>query len=122
MIKKIFFGIIAFIVIILYFHYGDDYMDKRDLNNYNKFNRSNLDGVILDLKEYARGVKLQFEHDTVVFYPQTSKLNDNNIFIFTAKKGDKVVKKPFQDTLLLQTKNGLKLKYTFFDPQKESSD
>jgi hypothetical protein len=89
-------------------------MEKRDRKNYDDFTKSTLNGSIMDLEEYARGIKLHLKNETVVFYPQTSKLNDNNIFNFTAKVGDKVIKKQFQDTLILQKKNGLVFKYTFF--------
>ncbi|MBT2623304.1 hypothetical protein [Chryseobacterium sp. ISL-6] len=111
--KKIFFSIAIAILLAIYCYTANS-MEKRDRKNYDDFNKSNLNGSITGLEEFARGIKLHLESKIVVFYPQTSQLNDNNIFIFTAKVGDKVIKKQFQDTLILQKKNGLVFKYTFF--------
>ncbi len=112
--KKVFFFIPIFIILILYFYYASNSMDNRDQHNYEYFIKSDLRGTVIESKEYARGVKLQLENKTVVFYPMTSNLNENNIFLFTVKKGDSIIKKPFQDTLILKKKNGTFFKYTFF--------
>ncbi len=112
--KKVFFFIPIFIIVMLYFYYASDSMDNRDQNNYEYFIKSDLRGTVVEAREYARGVKLQLENKTVVFYPTTSTLNDNNIFLFTVQNGDSIIKKPFQDTLILKKKNGTFFKYTFF--------
>lgn len=93
-------------------------MDNKEKNYYNQFNKSNLDNSILSVDEYARGVKLHFENTEVVFYPITNDLNDNKIFLYTAQKGDKVLKKPYKDTLILEKKDGIILKYTFTKPKQ----
>ncbi|WP_312298287.1 hypothetical protein [Chryseobacterium sp.] len=105
------------IIVILYFYYGGNYMENKGKEYYNQFNKSSINSTILDLNEYARGVKLHLDNGEVIFYPITSELNENNIFIATAKKGDKVVKKPFQDTITLVRQNGVMLKYTFQKPK-----
>lgn len=112
--KKVFFFIPILIMLILCFYYANNSMDNRDQHNYEYFIKSDLKDTVIEAKEYARGVKLQLENKTVVFYPTTSNLNENNIFLFTAKKGDSIIKEPFQDTLILKKKNGIFFKYTFF--------
>ena len=113
--RKIFFPIIGIVIVLLvYTYYANISMDNRDRDNYINFNKSNLNNTITDLEEYARGVKLHSGSKAFVFYPKTSKANDNNIFIFTAKIGDKVIKKPFEDTLILKTNDNKIYKYTFF--------
>lgn len=112
--KKLIFLITTIAILSIIYFYTANSMDKRDRKNYDDFNKSNLNGSIIGLEEFARGIKIHLKNETVVFYPQTSQLNDNNIFGFTAKVGDKVKKKSFQDTLILQKKNGLVFKYTFF--------
>ncbi|PQA96421.1 hypothetical protein SAMN05421796_101409 [Chryseobacterium piscicola] len=116
--KKGILLLIGFIfVIMLYFYYGGKYMDNKEEKNYIQFNKKEINGNILDLKEYARGAKLRFKEGEVIFYPLTSQLNENNIFLYTAKKGDKVLKRPYQDTLTLVKENGVILKYTFMKPK-----
>lgn len=115
--KKIFIPIAIAILSTTYF-YNAHLMDKRDKKNYDDFNKSNLNDSIISLEEFARGIKIHLKNETVIFYPLTGKLNDNNIFSFTAKVGDRIIKKQFQDTLILQKKNGLAFKYTFFIPEK----
>ncbi|MCS3529894.1 hypothetical protein [Chryseobacterium sp. JUb7] len=88
-------------------------MDKRNEINYINFAKSNLKGPLIGVKEYARGTMLQLEKDTVIFYPRTSKLNNNNIFLYTVEKGESIIKKTIQDTLILKKKNGNIFKYTF---------
>lgn len=104
-------GVIS--VILLYLYYGGKYMDNRGKKYFNQFNKMSINDTILDLNEYSRGVKLHFRNNEVIFYPLTSKINENNIFFFTAKKGDKILKKPFQDTLTLVKKDGTLLRYIF---------
>ncbi|MBB6329591.1 uncharacterized protein YpmB [Chryseobacterium sediminis] len=115
--KKLLILITIVAIIFFYFYYGGNYMDNRDRKNFNQFNKMSINDTILDLKEYARGVKLYFKNGEIVFYPKTSTLNENNIFLFTAKKGDKVLKKAFKDTLTLEKKDGVILKYTFMKPK-----
>jgi len=79
-------------------------MDNREKKYFNQFNKMSINDTILDLNEFSRGVKLHFKNNEVGFYPLTSTLNENNIFFFTAKKGDKILKKTFQDTLTLVKK------------------
>ncbi|PWW19091.1 hypothetical protein DEU40_12145 [Chryseobacterium sp. AG844] len=100
-------------VILLYLYYGGNYMDNRGKKNFNQFDKMSINDTILDLNEFSRGVKLHFKNNEVIFYPLTSTLNENNIFFLTAKKGDKVLKKTFQDTQTLEQKDGNILKYTF---------
>ncbi len=116
--SKIIF-ITAFLILLsVYFIYSAQSMDKRDDYNYELFNKSNLNGHVKELSSYARGIKLSVKNNEVVFYPLTSKLNDNNIFLFTAEKGDLIIKVPFQDTLIVKKKNGAVLRYTFLKFKK----
>lgn len=94
-------------------------MDERARKEYKQFKTTSINHVILDIYPYARGVKLRFDNGEILFYPLTSALNENNIFIFTAQKGDRVLKKPSQDTLTLIKKDGTMLKYTFSKPKQE---
>lgn len=91
-------------------------MDNKARERYTQFNKRNINNTILGLEQYARGIKLHLDSGDVVFYPFTSALNNNNIFFSTAKKGDKVIKKPFKDTVILVKQNGIMLKYTFDKP------
>lgn len=115
--KNYFFGIVITIG-ILYFYFGGRYMDKRDERYYNQFNQANLNDTIVSMERYARGIKLHFKKKHLVFYPLTSNFNNNTIFEYTAEKGDIVLKKPYEDTLLLEKKSGKFLKYTFIRPHK----
>lgn len=115
--KKILILLGIVVVIMLYFYYGGNYMDNNERKNYNQFNKSAINNIILDLDEYARGIRLHFDSGKFIFYPITSPLNENNIFLFTAEKGDRILKKPFQDTLTLEKKDGTILKYTFLKPK-----
>ncbi|WP_431612018.1 hypothetical protein [Chryseobacterium sp. 'Rf worker isolate 10'] len=111
--KKILILLAVISVVLLYFYYGGNYMDDRGKKYFNQFNKMSINDTILNLNEFSRGVKLHFKNKEVVFYPLTSELNENNIFLFIAKKGDRVIKKPFQDTLTLEKKDGTILKYMF---------
>jgi len=95
-------GVISVRMLCLYC--GGKYMDNREKKYFNQFNKMSINDTILDLNEFSRGVKLHFKNNEVGFYPLTSTLNENNIFFFTAKKGDKILKKTFQDTLTLVKK------------------
>ncbi len=114
--KYFYFGLI--IVPILFIYYGHIYTVKQEKDNFDKFNKYNIHNVILNLNPQSRSTILQFKEDTLSFYPKTSELNDNNIFNFIAKKGDSVIKKPFQDTLILKKTDGSIYKYTFMKPTK----
>jgi len=113
--KFIGFGFLLITIAIL-LYYGGIYTEKQYVKNFEKFNQNNLNDTIINSDIRAKGVGLILERDTLIFYPKTSNLNDNNIFNYTAKKGDIVIKKPFQDTLTLKTKDGSIYKYTFMKP------
>lgn len=113
MLKKYYSLLLFILLTVIIFYYWGNYMDKRDEINYNTFAMSNLKGQLVGVGEYARGTMLQLEKDTVIFYPRSSKLNNNSIFRYTAEKGDSIIKKTCQDTLILKKKNGSIIKYTF---------
>lgn len=116
-IKYFYFaGLILSLSIYFYYAIVDD--QKIFKEYYSQFNQSNLNDTIVKIGTYARGDQLQFKDKTVIFYPLTSPINGNNIFRFTAKKGDRVIKRPFQDTLTLKKTDGSDYKYTFMKPSK----
>jgi len=58
------------------------------------------------------GIKLTDDRE-FVFYPLTDKnFNNGRIFNQTAEKGDKIIKRAYEDTLYLHTQDGV-LKYAF---------
>ncbi|PVV56430.1 hypothetical protein [Chryseobacterium sp. HMWF035] len=113
MTKKIlFFGIVIF-MLFLFNYFMENRMDKIHADRFNDFNRSDLNGIILDFSTNRRDTEIKLDNDTVNFFPVTSSLNNNNIFGFTAKKGDSIIKNAFNDTLILKKSNGKIFKYTF---------
>lgn len=114
--KKKYFYFGFFVVALLYIYFANVYTVKAYNRNFIKFNQSNLDDSILKSDVYAKGVRLILKEDTLIFYPVTSGLNGNNIFEYIAKKGDSVIKKPFQDTLVLKKMDGSIYRYTFMKP------
>lgn len=105
----IFLGSLA----ICYIYFSNKYSNARWMNNYEKFNKSNINNAIIKSGIIAKGSGVYFENDTIVFYPKTSEMNNNSIFLSTAKKGDSIIKKPHEDTLILKKKKGTIFKYTF---------
>ncbi|MCS3529893.1 hypothetical protein [Chryseobacterium sp. JUb7] len=113
MIKKYIPIIIFLVIIIVYYFSTGDNLQKTANENFLEFNESNLHEEVKDVDYYAKGIKIIFSDKQYVFYPITSDLNNNSIFLSTAEKGDSIIKKPYGDTLLLKKKNGAILKYTF---------
>lgn len=118
MIKKIVFGGIVIVVFFIVDHFMGNRMNKTYSDRFNDFNKSNLKSIIVDFSKNRRDVELILANDTVAFFPRTSDLNHNSIFGFTADKGDSIIKKPFNDTLILKKPNGTVFKFTFIKPNK----
>lgn len=106
------FIVVLIFVIIHYFSSGGDLQQKAK-DNFTRFNTSDLKDELLGVDYYAKGMKISFKHDHYVFYPITSPLNDNNIFMGVAEVGDSIYKKPNQKILILKKKNGKEYKFSF---------
>ena len=79
------------------------------------FDTANMDGVILQIERGYNGTLFQLDNDSkkYVFYPYLDKkLNESNNFLYTAEKGDSIIKPAYSDTLKLIKGNKV-LKYEF---------
>jgi len=88
---------------------------SRAIKHFDMFDNSNIDGILNEVKISHKGVgfKLEDNIQKYVFYPHVNKeLNKSIIFNLFAKNGDRVIKKPYSDTLIL-IKNNKHLNFTF---------
>lgn len=113
---KIKYFVISLIICVALFAIWNQYKTKqRGIEQFKKFNEANINGVIRNVESAYKGVLFEIEGngETFVFYPRTDKiLNDSHIFVYTASKGDRIVKPPYSDTLIL-IKGAETLKYEF---------
>lgn len=118
--KKKYLIIIFSVVAVIYFMTANYFGSKRTMQDFLKFDNSQIKGVINDLyiKHHGVGFKITPNNEEFVFYPYTSELNDNNIFDHFAKSGDSIIKMQNSDTLILIA-NDKKYKYTFKRFDKE---
>lgn len=88
--------------------------DQRANSHFEAFYSAEIDSQIESVRIAYKGTGMKLSDGReFVFYPFTDQdLNEGNIFNYTAKNGDKVIKKAYSDTLYL-TKNDKKLAYTF---------
>lgn len=116
---KIFWGV--FIIFAgLYMYIMEKYDKNRIKGFYNHFNETNINDIIIKVNNnIARGKEIIFDNKNVIFYPETSHINNNNVFSSIAEKGDRVIKPAYSDTLILIKKNGEILKYTFKKPDED---
>lgn len=79
------------------------------------FDKANMVGVILQIERGYNGALFRLDNDTneYVFYPYVDKdLNESRKFLYTAEKGDSIIKPAYSDTLILIKGNKV-LKYKF---------
>lgn len=78
------------------------------------FNSAYIDNRIEEVDIAYKGVRIRLDDDRCfIFYPYTDKfLNNGNIFVYTAKKGDRIIKEAYGDTIYLE-KNTERLAYKF---------
>ena len=113
---KVFLSIIL-LVIILGLFYWSFVIDDIIVKNYQTFYNSRLDGQIeyLSIKHHGVSLKLLEDKTQYVFYPRVDdQLNHGKIFTAFAKKGDRVYKRAFGDSLFL-FKGDKKYVYLFAD-------
>lgn len=82
---------------------------------FKEFNAATIDGTLEEVGYFSKSTAITFDDGKVyVFLPYTNTLlNKNKVFEQTAKKGDRVIKPAFSDTLYLYSASNQKLKYTF---------
>jgi len=102
--KRVYIGIIILIAASIYLFIALKIGSKRTVNSYNHFNSSNLNGELeyVEIKYHKSAFKILGVDDEFCFDPITSELNDNKKFLYTAQKGDIIIKKAFSDTLKLK--------------------
>jgi hypothetical protein len=102
----LFFGLIVYQYITV---------NEKAKKNFEIFYASDLDGEITRCSISAGAVYVRLNNmpTKVAFIPETSELNDYNIFMYTAELGDRIIKPAYSDTLTLIRKNGEVYKYTF---------
>ncbi|NLN25700.1 MAG: hypothetical protein GX163_08660 [Bacteroidetes bacterium] len=78
------------------------------------FNAAHLDNRIEEVDIAYKGVRIKLDDNReFIFFPYTDKtLNKANIFVYTAKKGDRIIKKAYADTIYLE-KDNERLAYKF---------
>jgi predicted membrane protein len=109
-LKILGFGLIA----IIYIAFAQIFGNKRDKRNFDKFYSSEIRGSLKEVEIKYHGVGFRVHNDSTeyVFYPYTSIINQKKIFDHFATKGDSVIKKRHQDTLIL-LKEDRRYLYTF---------
>lgn len=88
-------------------------MNENLVKRYRIFNKSDINDTILKRDYFAHGIKLHFKRGAVVFYPTPMKMDNYRSFYEASETGDIVLKKSFEDTLILKKKDGEILKFTF---------
>lgn len=115
---KMRYFVIGLAICIVLFAVWNQYRAKqRGIEQFRKFNEANIDGVIRKVESAYKGVLFEIEGsgETFVFFPRTDKkLNESQIFVYTAKEGDRIVKPAYSDTLRL-IKGTKVLKYEFIN-------
>lgn len=88
--------------------------DQRANKHFESFYSAEIDSRIEAVGIAYKGTRMKLtDGREFVFYPFTdNRLNEGNIFNYTAEKEDRVVKKAYSDTLYL-FKNDKKLAYIF---------
>ncbi|WBL42315.1 hypothetical protein PBT90_16385 [Algoriphagus halophytocola] len=86
----------------------------RGLRHFETFYSAEIDSRIESIRIAFKGTGMKLSDGReFVFYPITDQvLNDGSIFNYTAEKKNRVIKKPYSDTMYL-IKNDQKLAYTF---------
>lgn len=110
--KKIYISLLFLVVVIFASQY---FAKERGKRNFRDFDKAEINNILKsDSYTYDKGASISLLNGMdYIFYPHTdSKLNDNKIFNQTAKKGDRVIKESYGDTLFLY-KDDRVLKYTF---------
>lgn len=111
--KKMF--IIGIILIVFLLAYNQYIAREKGKKNFKIFDKAKIESTLkIDSYIISKGSGIKLEDGSeYVFYPHTDRiLNKNKIFNYEAKKGDKIIKEEYSDTLLL-IKQGKVLKYTF---------
>ena len=87
----------------------------RSRQNYKTFHTTSITGKIDSARIAYRGVGLRLsDGKEFYFFPRTDRLlNNGNIFVYTAEKGDSIIKPAYGDTIYLKKTSGEVLKYTF---------
>lgn len=114
-IKKKYIYILVAILVVLLLSASQYFARERGKEYFKQFNEAKIDNVLkVDSYIFAKGSGIKLENGLeYVFYPYTNrKLNEGKNFNRVAKKGDKIFKEPYSDTLFLFKKNKI-LKYTF---------
>lgn len=109
------FALLIFICLVPVAIWNQRNERRRGFQHFKKFNKANIEGVLLYVKLAYKGIAFRITGDTeeYVFYPYTNKeLNNSSIFGYTATIGDSVIKPAYSDTLKLIKGNEV-LKYTF---------
>jgi hypothetical protein len=116
--KKVYVVIILLIAISLYLFIALKIGGERAGNLYYHFNTSSINGELeyVEIKYHNSAFKIIGEDDEYCFDPITSELNDYKIFLYTAEKGDLVIKEAHSDILRLKKKDGKVYMYKFRDP------
>jgi len=88
---------------------------RRSQQNYETFYTASITGKVDSVRIAYRGVGLRlFDGKEYYFFPRTDRLlNNGNIFVYTAEKGDSIIKPAYGDTIYLKKTSGEVLRYTF---------
>jgi hypothetical protein len=90
-------------------------LKTRGRTSYPVFKIKNMEGKIIDIKIRDGLTFFRLENDTQYsFIPVSVELNKNKLFDKIAEPGDSILKKPFNDTIILIHK-GIKYRYLSYE-------